>query len=76
MRLEVTGREVRLSVRNPVPAGRRQGTGSGLAGMQARAEQLGATLRTGSSDGAWVVDLRLPLPRAVRCPVGLVPEAR
>jgi signal transduction histidine kinase len=74
MRLEASDRQVALSVRNPVTAGRRLGTGSGLAGMHARAEQLGATLQAGPADDGWVIDLRLPLERlGLRCPVGLVP---
>lgn len=76
MRLAVSDREVALSVRNPAPAGRRPGVGSGLAGMHARAEQLGATLSAGGSDDGWLVDLRLPVARSgPHCPVGLLPVA-
>ena len=32
----------------------------GLAGMTARAEQMGAQLRTGVDDDYWLVDLILP----------------
>ncbi|KRB76325.1 hypothetical protein ASE01_15105 [Nocardioides sp. Root190] len=61
VRLTVGGTGARLLITNPLPAGRVRddGPGSGLAGMQARAEQLGATLRAGPDDGSWVVDLRL-----------------
>lgn len=62
MRLEAAGHEVRLTVRNPLPDGRRRtdGHGSGLAGMQARADELGAVLTVGPADGSWVVDARVP----------------
>ncbi|WP_460849907.1 sensor histidine kinase [Nocardioides ultimimeridianus] len=73
MRVAVSDRQVRLSVRNPAPAGRRPGVGSGLAGMHTRAEQLGATLSVGGRDDGWTVDLRLPVGRGgLRCPVDLL----
>lgn len=73
MRLEAGEREIALSVRNGVPAGQRLGVGSGLAGMHARAEQLGATLSAGAGNDGWTVDLRLPIGRSgLRCPTGLV----
>ncbi|RNM12508.1 sensor histidine kinase [Nocardioides pocheonensis] len=67
VRFSVSPRRARLSVRNllpsraghadvPIDAG-----GSGLAGMRARAEQLGATLVAGPEGEDWVVDVRLPL---------------
>ena len=61
VRLSVAGARARLQVSNPLPAGRPRpdGLGSGLAGMQARAAQLGARLDAGPADGAWVVDVRL-----------------
>lgn len=50
-----------LRVTNPLPPGRPRtdGLGSGLAGMQARATQLGATLRTGVVDSGWEVVVQL-----------------
>jgi hypothetical protein len=49
-------------VRNALPAGTpSDGRGSGLAGMSARAEQLGATLAASPAGGDWLVDLRVPL---------------
>jgi signal transduction histidine kinase len=50
-----------LTVRNRLDGQVRppDGVGSGLAGMQARAEQLGATLTAGPSGQEWVVDVRL-----------------
>ncbi|HEX2895289.1 MAG TPA: histidine kinase [Marmoricola sp.] len=63
VRLSVTSRRARLSVRNvlPVPAAGDGSSGSGLAGMRARAEQLGATLVAGPTDTDWAVDVRVPL---------------
>lgn len=65
MRLAVTGSRARLQVSNPLPAGRPRpdGLGSGLAGMQARAAQLGARLDAGPSGGDWLVDVRLGAAR-------------
>ena len=50
-----------LTVRNRLDGQVRaaDGVGSGLAGMSARAEQLGATLTAGPSGHDWVVDVRL-----------------
>lgn len=61
VRLSVTGARARLQVSNPLPTGRPRpdGLGSGLAGMQARAAQLGARLDAGPAGGDWVVDVRL-----------------
>lgn len=65
MRLAVTGSRAHLEISNPLPAGRPRpdGLGSGLAGMQARAAQLGARLDAGPSGGDWVVDVRLGAAR-------------
>ena len=77
VRLVVTGSSAQLRVTNPLPAGRSRGDGlgSGLAGMQARAQQLGARLVAGPEHGEWVVDVRLgPDARqasAVELPCGL-----
>ncbi|MEP9384298.1 sensor histidine kinase [Nocardioides cheoyonin] len=61
VRLEVGDDVVRLSVRNPLGEARRVGTGAGLPGMTARAEQLGGRLVAGPDGTDWVVDLTLPL---------------
>ncbi|RNL60654.1 histidine kinase [Nocardioides marmoriginsengisoli] len=62
VRFSVTSREARLVVRNALPAKVvSDGAGSGLAGMSARAEQLGARLTTTAVDGDWLVDLVVPL---------------
>ena len=60
--LEVTARQVRLTVRNPatpvkVPA---DPFGTGLAGMKARVEQLGGHLTAGRGGDAWVVQAIVP----------------
>lgn len=73
MRLAVDGAAARLEVSNPVPVGanrRGDGHGSGLAGMQARADQLGADLEAGPREGRWLVDVRVPLGRGLAsyCP--------
>jgi signal transduction histidine kinase len=53
-----------LSVHNTLPDGPPHpgNDGSGLPGMAARANQLGAQLRTGVDTGGWLVDLVVPLP--------------
>ncbi|GAA4407365.1 sensor histidine kinase [Tsukamurella soli] len=55
------GRSLAVRVCNPVPPDthRRPG-GSGLAGMRARVESVGGTLRAGPADGAWRVDAAFP----------------
>lgn len=71
--LRVTGTGVHLQISNPLPAGRPRGDGlgSGLAGMQARAQQLGATLEAGPTAEGWSVDVRLGSPgRGVDLPCG------
>lgn len=78
VRLEVSDRDARLTVRNTLPLDRKRsdGHGSGLAGMQARADELGAGLSVGPAQGDWLVDARVPLPgsRPARsCPMGLRP---
>ena len=61
MLLDVDGDEVRMSVRNRLPASYKQpGDGSGLTGMASRAEQLGGHCRTGPDEGHWIVDLVVP----------------
>jgi len=67
IRFSVTPRQARLVVRNALPDPSRlsvpkpDGHCSGLAGMSARAEQLGATLAAEQVEGDWLVDLRVPL---------------
>lgn len=63
VRLSVTPSLARLTIRNPLAATapRPDASGSGLAGMRARAAQLGGTLVAGPEDGDWVVDLRMRL---------------
>lgn len=61
VRFLVNGAGTQLRITNPLPAGRARddGLGSGLAGMQARAAQLGATLEAGPTAEGWTVDVRL-----------------
>ncbi|MCW2783611.1 MAG: Signal transduction histidine kinase [Marmoricola sp.] len=62
VQFSVTSRRAWLTVRNALPEGAAtDGSGSGLAGMTARADQLGATLAADVVDGDWLVDLRVPL---------------
>lgn len=61
IRLSVTNKQARLVVRNALTGTTPEGSGSGLAGMTARAEQLGATLDARQADGDWLVDLQVPL---------------
>jgi signal transduction histidine kinase len=78
VRLAVTSGSVRLTVSNPMPtAGRSRpdGLNLGLAGMQARAAQLGARFSAGQRGRAWVVDVRLlPYGRGPRFPCPLTFE--
>jgi len=62
VRLRVGPAGARLTVRNalPGPVATLSPGGSGLTGMAARAEQLGADLRTGPEGGDWVVDVTVP----------------
>ena len=62
VRFAVDQRRARLTIRNVLPAHHvTDENGSGIAGMRARAEQLGATVVAGPDGGEWVVDVRLPL---------------
>jgi signal transduction histidine kinase len=65
VRFSVNQRRARLTVRNALPAAGVEllgdHGGSGIAGMRARAEQLGATVVAGPDGDDWVVDVRLPL---------------
>ncbi|KAA1420195.1 histidine kinase [Nocardioides humilatus] len=70
--LSVGRGSARLLVRNPLGAARGKradGQGSGLAGMHARAAQLGATLRAGEDGEEWLVDVRLG-QRSLELPCG------
>jgi signal transduction histidine kinase len=73
VRFTVTSNQAHLEVRNAMPAGVvADGRGSGLAGMSARAEQLGATLAAEARDGDWLVDVRVPLRERnglLSCPI-------
>ncbi|HJQ42674.1 MAG TPA: histidine kinase [Jatrophihabitantaceae bacterium] len=64
--LAADGRALRLCVRNTLPNGspNPNGHGTGLPGMAARAEQMGAQLRTGVDGEHWLVDLVLPVERS------------
>jgi signal transduction histidine kinase len=69
VRFAVDESGARLEVRNRLVGsdallGRRsRADGSGLAGMQARAEQLGARLTAGPRDGEWLVRVEVPRRR-------------
>ncbi|MBB4688359.1 sensor histidine kinase [Amycolatopsis jiangsuensis] len=65
VRLRIEAGAARLTVRNRRCGGTRQSGGSGLAGMAARAEQLGAVLRVGPEGPDWLVDVTVPLPAEV-----------
>ncbi|WAL63229.1 histidine kinase [Amycolatopsis cynarae] len=51
---------IRLSVRNGLRPEAPRGAGSGLPGMHARAEQLGAELRAGPQGDHWLVEVTVP----------------
>jgi signal transduction histidine kinase len=70
--LEVTARQARLTVRNPVTGVRlpADNLGSGLAGMRARIEQLGGRLTAGRGGESWVVQAVVPMgPSIPRAPI-------
>jgi signal transduction histidine kinase len=53
-----------VHIANTLPADHRTsppGQGSGLPGMAARAQQMGADLRAGAADGQWVVTVTAPV---------------
>jgi signal transduction histidine kinase len=68
--LEVTARQARLTVRNPVDAVRlpADNLGSGLAGMRARIEQLGGRLTAGRGGQSWIVQAVVPMSPPTRHP--------
>ena len=64
VRFSVKPRQARLTVRNTLPAGPAASGdrhGSGLDGIRARADQLGAVVVAGPEGSDWLVDVRLPL---------------
>ncbi|MGI5199091.1 sensor histidine kinase [Streptomyces sp. CA-288835] len=66
LRIEVTGKELEITLENPVPrtATSRPGGGHGLRGVADRARLLGGTTETGPVDGVWRLHVRLPVERA------------
>ena len=72
MSLSVGRGSARLVVRNQLNGTRGRRTdeqGSGLAGMHARAAQLGASLKAGEDGDEWLVDVRLG-QRSLELPCG------
>ena len=67
VRLATAADRVHLSVRNTLPDGRPEVSegGSGLPGMAARAEQIGAQLRAGVDGTEWLVDVVVPTGSAL-----------
>ncbi|MEU6814260.1 histidine kinase [Streptomyces sp. NPDC046860] len=62
VRMTVTGRELALEIRNPLPAALPAGRGgSGLRGIRERAALLGGRADTGAREGDWLVRAELPL---------------
>lgn len=63
VQFSVRPRLARLTVRNALATGapRPDGLGSGVAGMRARASQLGGTLVAGPEHGHWLVDVSVRL---------------
>ncbi len=65
VRVDVDSTALLLSMENPVADGTLSGApGFGLATMRERAEALGGRFAAGQKDGAWVVDVALPLEAA------------
>jgi signal transduction histidine kinase len=61
VRLDLAGDPGELAVTNSLPRGaRRNAGGSGLGGMAARAQQLGAGFTAGPQARSWVVHVELP----------------
>jgi signal transduction histidine kinase len=75
--VEVTARQARLTVRNPVSGTRSPADtfGSGLAGMRARIEQLGGRLTAGRGGDAWIVQAAIPLTPVPTSPTGVSARA-
>lgn len=68
--VQVTSRDVRLVVANPLLSGRSRTTGSGhgLRSMAERAEQVGGRVRVGARDSRWIVELVVPTTRPTAPP--------
>lgn len=70
--LDYAGDRVRLTVRNPLPAGTDGATGLdtvnggyGLTGMRERLQLLDGILEAGRRDGEWIVAAELPRPETM-----------
>ena len=65
VKLSVAHDEVHLTVRSTRtrPQAARDDRGNGIAGMTARAAQLGGTISAGPAGDSWVVDLSVPLAK-------------
>ncbi len=68
VRLHAGSSGAKLTVSNSLPATVRHASedGSGLAGMAARAAQLGAVLSAGPNGRQWIVEVDVPASRMVR----------
>ncbi|HEY9493833.1 MAG TPA: histidine kinase [Intrasporangium sp.] len=58
--IDTDGEELRIAVRNPVPATAAQGEGRGIPGLHERVAVLGGTAHVGSSGSEWRVEVLLP----------------
>ncbi|MBW5420833.1 histidine kinase [Streptomyces sp. BG9H] len=64
LRLTLDGPDLAVTAENPLPErspATRPGGGHGLRGIADRARLLGGTAQAGPADGAWRLDVRLPL---------------
>ncbi|AZM57519.1 histidine kinase [Streptomyces sp. WAC 01529] len=64
LRLALDGPDLAVTAENPLPErspATRPGGGHGLRGIADRARLLGGTAEAGPADGAWRLDVRLPL---------------
>jgi len=61
VRFDVTTTQARLAITNTVAVPGRIDGGSGLPGMSARAEGIGAKLLAGPGPSGWTVELRVPM---------------
>lgn len=70
--VRVRASRVQVDVRNPLPAPPTPATGegTGIAGMAARADQLGGSLSAGSAGAEWRVRAELPLDAGPRTAPG------
>ncbi|MFI1913281.1 sensor histidine kinase [Nocardia sp. NPDC020380] len=69
LRIEMSAREITLTVANPLPPGvlPRPGHGMGISGMQQRISLLGGTLSSAAEDDRWRVVARIPLSGQFEC---------